>query len=191
MSKITDQNNDMRGERGMDELLESHGDKAMEELLKSRTGANMLEIDDDEYLAEVLLSQNNGHKFQRNMNMPQQTPQRLDRVSENASEITGTLPCQCGCEDNDDSLASVRNQFEKSKGHNTTCVHSRFYNQVNTEIESCMPTDGNDQDEFEVEVQSPAKLLDQLLASQGGPLLESKAVKNPDVMDRSELAPHS
>ena len=40
----------------MDELLESHGDKAMEELLKSRTGANMLEIDDDEYLAEVLLS---------------------------------------------------------------------------------------------------------------------------------------
>ena len=71
VSKITDQNNDMRGECGVDELLESQGDRAMEELLKSRTGANMLEIDDDEYLAEVLLSQNNGQKFQRNMNMPQ------------------------------------------------------------------------------------------------------------------------
>ena len=58
MSKITEQNNDndMRGEQGIDELLASQGDRAMEELLKSRTGANMLEIDDDEYLAEVLLS---------------------------------------------------------------------------------------------------------------------------------------
>ena len=111
------------------------------------------------------------------LNAPNQHDRTVSNVPSRQNQLNvtcnKTLDCSCGCQD-DESFADVNRTQQDYIAMKRLKEHREFYNQINTEIQSCTQNDTTTNNDIDLLAESratsngsPARLLDQLLASQG------------------------